>query len=260
MQIFASLPVYAGGLIFVGGFVGLAVVGSLLAHRYLPRTVLAEHNDIAGFMFAVVGVVYAVLLAFLAIAVWERYDAADVRVQDEAGQLTVVYRRTDAFPTSTRMLRAELKRYVDLVIQDEWPKMKTGAQSEEANALIERIAYQVRHLKVTTPAQQDLLTSLIDGLQATMIDREDRLLLGNTGLNGFLWMILFFGAAGTLAFSYLFAFRSLGARVAMTGLLAFSLALVLYMIAVVDYPFRGDVRIGPAPFIEVRQTFDQVGL
>ena len=260
MQVFASLPVYLGGAIFIGGFVAIAVFGGLLAHRYLPQTVLEEHNEIAGFMFAVVGVIYAVVLAFLAIATWQRFDAAEVRVHDEAGQLTVVYRRVDAFPAARKSLRAQIARYADLVVKDEWPKMNSGGQSDAANNLIERIAYQVRHLQVKTPAQQDLLTSLIDGLQATMMDRDDRLLLGNTGLNGFLWTILFLGTAVTLAFSYLFAFRSVGAQIAMTGLLGCSLALVLYLIAVVDYPFRGDVRIQATPFIEAGQTFARVGL
>ena len=259
MHLFASLPVYLGALIFVVGFVLVAVGAGLLAHRYLPQTMLEDHNDIAGFMFAVVGVVYAVVLAFLAIATWQRFDAAEVRVHDEASELIVVYRRVDAFPASAKSLRAEIARYADLVVSDEWPKMNSGGQSDEANNLIERIAYQVRHLQVKTASQQDLLTSLINGLQATMTDREARLLLGNMGLNGFLWAILFLGAAVTIAFSYLFAFRSVSAQVAMTGLLALSLALVLYLIAVVDYPFRGDVRIQATPFIEAGQTFREIG-
>jgi len=259
VDIFASLPVYIGGPLFVGIFVGIAVGGSLIAHRFFPKGVLEDHNDIAGFMFAVVGVVYAVLLAFLAIAVWERFDAAETRVHDEANQLVVVYRRVDAFPDQRAQLREKISRYVNVLISQEWPAMNTGKSSEKANALIEGIAFQARHLKVTTPTQQDLLTSIIDGLQATMMDRNDRLLLSNRGLNTFLWSILFLGAAGVIVFSYFFAFKSKSAQVAMIGLLAFSLALVLYLIAVVDYPFRGDVRISPEPFVEASQTVHGIG-
>ena len=259
VEVFASLPVYAGSVIFIGGFVAIAVLGGLLAHRFFPQSILQQHNEIAGFMFAVVGVVYAVLLAFLAIGVWERFDAAETLVHDEASQLVVVYRRVDAFPSASVALRKQIARYVDLVISDEWPKMNAGSQSSAANRLIENIAYQVRHLRVTTATQQDLLMSLIDGLQGTMMDRNDRLLLSNTGINTFLWAILFFGAAGVLLFSYLFAFKSIGAQIAMTGLLAFSLSLVLYLIAVMDYPYRGDVRIQATPFIEARQSFKSIG-
>jgi hypothetical protein len=34
------------------------------------------HNDVAGFIYAVVGVIYAVLLALMVIAVWEDYEKA----------------------------------------------------------------------------------------------------------------------------------------------------------------------------------------
>lgn len=259
MDTFASLPVYVGGPLFIGVFVGIAVAGSLVAHKFFPKGVLEDHNDIAGFMFAVVGVVYAVLLAFLAIAVWERFDAAETRVHNEANQLVVAYRRVDAFPDRRAQLREKITRYVDLLISDEWPAMNTGHSSEKANALVENIAYEARHLNATTRTQQVLLTSITDGLQATMMDRNDRLLLSNRGLNTFLWTILFLGAAAVILFSYLFAFKSKGAQAAMIGLLAFSLALVLYLIAVVDYPFRGDVRIGPAPFVEASQTLHGIG-
>ncbi len=259
MDIFASLPVYLGGPLFVFGFVALSVGGGLLAHRFFPKAVLEEHNDIAGFMFAVVGVVYAVLLAFLAIAVWERFDAAETRVHDEANQIVVVYRRVDAFLAQRASLRKKISQYVDLVISDEWPKMNTGQSSERANRLIEDIAYQARHLNATTATQQTLLTSIIDGLQETMMDRNDRLLLSNRGLNAFLWTILFLGAGAVIVFSYLFAYKSMGAQAAMTGLLAFTLALVLYLIAVVDYPYRGDVRIQVGPFIEASHTMRSIG-
>jgi len=256
---FSSLPVYIGAPLFVGGFVAAAIAAGLLAHRFLPQSVLDEHNDIAGFVFAVVGVVYAVLLAFLAIAVWQRFDDAQTRVSDEASRLIVVYRRVDAFPESRASLRRQIVRYVEALVNDEWPKMNEGTASAKADALIEGIALHVRHLKANTPAQQVMLTSLVDGVQATMMDRDDRLVLSNTGLNAFLWTILYLGAAAVLAFSYLFAFKSRGAQAAMIGLLAFTLALVLYLIAVIDFPFRGEVRVQPAAFVQAQHTFANVG-
>ena len=259
MALFTTLPVFIGGPLFVGGFVAIAIVAGLLAHRYLPLAVLDEHNEIAGFVFAVVGVVYAVLLAFLAIAVWQRFDDAQKRVSDEANQIVVVYRRADAFPQERATLRHQIVRYVDALVNDEWPKMNEGASSAKADALIEGLAYRVRHLKAGTPAQQVMLASLVDGVQATMMDRDDRLILSNTGLNAFLWTILYLGAAAVLAFSYLFAYKSRGAQAAMVGLLAFTLARVLYLIAIIDFPFRGDVRIHPASFVQAQRSFASIG-
>ena len=57
-----------------------------------------EHNDLGGFILAVIGVIYAVLLAFVAIGVWERFQLAEARTYEEAGALTTVYRDAGSFP------------------------------------------------------------------------------------------------------------------------------------------------------------------
>jgi hypothetical protein len=57
--------------------VGLAALGGLaLVQRLVPTEVRQGHNDVAGLIYAVVGVIYAVLLALMVIAVWEDYEKA----------------------------------------------------------------------------------------------------------------------------------------------------------------------------------------
>jgi hypothetical protein len=56
----------------------------LMRHRVgLER--LTSNNEIAGFKFATVGVIYAVLLAFAVIVVWEKFRDAETAVLQEAG-------------------------------------------------------------------------------------------------------------------------------------------------------------------------------
>lgn len=52
---------------------------------------LKLNNEVAGFKFSVIGVLYAVLLAFLVVAVWQNYNATETAVRNEAkavGDLT----------------------------------------------------------------------------------------------------------------------------------------------------------------------------
>jgi hypothetical protein len=48
----------------------------LIVRRWVAVEVLERHNEVAGFIYAVIGVVYAVLLGFTAIIVWERFNQA----------------------------------------------------------------------------------------------------------------------------------------------------------------------------------------
>jgi TRAP-type C4-dicarboxylate transport system permease small subunit len=48
-----------------------ALAGLELAQRLVPADSRKPHNDVAGFIYAALGVIYAVLLALVVIAVWE---------------------------------------------------------------------------------------------------------------------------------------------------------------------------------------------
>jgi hypothetical protein len=61
------------------------MLGPLLVRHYVALDRLTINNEIAGFKFATVGVLYAVLLAFVIIGVWEKLSDAEVKVVNEAG-------------------------------------------------------------------------------------------------------------------------------------------------------------------------------
>ena len=79
------------GLLVVGGACLTAVLGLALVQRLVPTTIREQHNDVAGFIYAVVGVIYAVLLALVVIATWEEFGRARITVEAEANALAEVF-------------------------------------------------------------------------------------------------------------------------------------------------------------------------
>jgi prolipoprotein diacylglyceryltransferase len=59
------------GLIVVGGICLASLVGLEQVQRLVPSVSRQRHNDVAGFIYAALGVIYAVLLALVVISVWE---------------------------------------------------------------------------------------------------------------------------------------------------------------------------------------------
>ena len=54
-----------------------AVTGGLfLMQRWIPHHRREKHNEVAGYIFAAIGVLYAVLMAFVIVALWGDDDAA----------------------------------------------------------------------------------------------------------------------------------------------------------------------------------------
>src|SRR5829696_5700138 len=86
------------GVLLVIGVPLVTVAVQAAVRRLAPGIVEGEHNDVAGFLIAVVGVVYAVTLAFIVIVTWEEFrDARDV-VEAEAGSLRSLYRDSQFLP------------------------------------------------------------------------------------------------------------------------------------------------------------------
>jgi len=69
---------------FVAIAIGLGLLGLFVVRRSVALATLEQHNDVAGFILAVVGVLYAVILGFVVVIVWEQFDTAQSNAHQEA--------------------------------------------------------------------------------------------------------------------------------------------------------------------------------
>ena len=102
----------------------LAMAGPVLVRRRVDLHKLSANNEVAGFKFATIGVLYAVLLAFAVIIVCERFSDAEKAVAEEAGAGATIYRLADGLGAGPGgLLRDRLTRYLTLAVTDDWPAM-----------------------------------------------------------------------------------------------------------------------------------------
>src|SRR6186997_1138491 len=97
-----SLETWFWVFLFVVVLPAVAVGGARYVRRTVGTDVLARHNDVAGFLYGVLGVVYAVLLGFTAIIVWEQFRNAQEGVEREANAVVDLYRDAQVFPAEVR--------------------------------------------------------------------------------------------------------------------------------------------------------------
>ena len=96
----SSLPLWQLILLVVINPTAVAMAAQLLIRKWVGGDKLAKNNEIAGFKFATVGVIYAVLLAFTVIAVWEKFSEAQTRSRT----------RQARFPPSTILPETKVRR------------------------------------------------------------------------------------------------------------------------------------------------------
>jgi hypothetical protein len=248
------------GLFIVAVIDGIALAGMLAVRRSVALETLEAHHDVAGFILAIVGVVYAVMLALVVIAVWEDFENARGIAEREANQVAGLYRLTPALPArGADRLRDTVRAYGESVVADEWPAMLRGQASERAQGLFDDLWRQVTRLEPQSPrevaAYQEALSRL-DGLGDA---RRSRLLASREALPPIMWSVLIVGAIATVGFTYFFGVRKLAAQALMTVALTTTIALALFLIYAMDLPFSGDVSVRPDALEQTLATFARLG-
>lgn len=245
------------GILLIGATVLLAVAGSLLVRRWATVEVLECHHEVAGFVYAVIGVVYAVLLGFTAIIVWERYDKAHTAVEQEANEVADLFRAAQVFPDEVRReLETQLRTYVRFVVEKEWPAMaERGASPEawEAYNQLWRSYQRIRPQEEQESAWYNLSLARLNDLGDY---RRVRLLSNRSALPGVMWVVLLGAGAITICFSFLFGTRHAAAQVVITAGLAMTIGLLLFSILALNHPYGGITRVEPHAFRQVVEILD----
>ena len=190
------------GVLVVGGVCLLALAGFELVQRVVPATSRQRHNDVAGFIYAALGVIYAVLLALVVIAVWEGYGRASETVEQEANAAADIFWLADRLPEPRGTHVQELVRsYAEEVVDNEWPLMEQGEaplmeQVEGTPAgwtILDEIRKNIQNFEPRTKAEEQLYAEGLDQVDTLSDARRMRLVAAEEGVPGVLWAVLIFG-------------------------------------------------------------------
>jgi hypothetical protein len=244
----------------VGISVALSVFGLVLFHFSVPHSIRRAHNEVVGFILSVIGVIYAVLLAFIAVAVWEDFGRADALVQTEANLVGNLYRDTVGLPDPLATgLRHTLFVYAETVVQDEWPALAAGRVEDAAGwQLLDKFHLSLIQFHSSDFGSQAIESEMIRSLNALYDARRGRFHAAAEGLPRILWWNLIAGAGLTVLFSYLFGVPSLPMHMVMVALLGAAIALVLSLIILLDNPFRGQNHVSAEPFERLVRTVEDM--
>jgi hypothetical protein len=234
--------------------VGVACAGQIVVRKSFPETDFIRHNEVAGFIIAVVGVFYGVLLGFATIVSWEEYDASSDRVQQEAAAASNVWMLAPAFPSMTVRLQRDVQAYARQVVDDEWPAMHRGESSPSVDRTLDDLKDAIVRFSPAGERESQAYASEVQSLQQLDTLRRYRLHDNETNFNWLLWVTLFIGAVTTVGFTYLFGMHNPHVLLVMTSAVTIVIVTLVVVIFEFDLPFRSDVGIRPEPFVRLTET------
>ncbi len=253
------------GVLIIGVVCLAAVGGLILVQRLVPASSRQPHNDVAGFIYAALGVIYAVLLALVVIAVWEEYQAASETAEQEANAVAEIFWLAYRLPEPEGPRLQELARsYAREVAENEWPLMEQGQPPlmEQGQGtptgwvLIDDIRANLQEVEPQTRADEQLYAEGLDQVQRLADARRMRLVAAEEGIPAVLWAVLVFGGVAAVSFTYLFGMENTWAHRLMVLTLAAVIGLVLFTIGVLENPFSGGARIGTGAFELILHRFE----
>jgi hypothetical protein len=216
----------------------------ILIHSHFKDEDFVEHNEVAGFIIAVVGTLYAVVLGFITVVTWQGYNDTRERVALEASSVTDAWHAAVGLPPPVRKtLRKDMLMYATEMANVEWRKMREGSFSPVGDELIMDATNIVGTAPIADRSAQNAQAETLRLLSELHDSRSRRLEANFDGLSWLEWTVLAIGAITVLALCWLFGVRRSAAHLIMTGSVAVIVATLFVLVFELQAPFRSDVGI-----------------
>ena len=244
---FFSLPVpWMALVIFLATYL-IAGCVDLVVTRLAVNERAKGFKAVSAGMLPPLGILFALLVGFIAVEVWGNFDKAKTAVTTEASSLRAVVLLAGAFSDEQRMsIYALVNRHIDESVNTEWPKMAQQRMTLAAlpSALIEAL-HETLSLKPDDDSQRAAQSEMMEAIEAALDARRQRIVVSQSSVGRVKWAgILLQGLCTLIAIAMVHSDNRLACAIAMT-LFATGIALSLLLIGAYSRPFTGEISVRP---------------
>jgi hypothetical protein len=233
----------------------IAVGGLWLVRKKVSYSELSEHHEVANPMVSIVSTLYSVLLGFLVVCAFNRFDACRTGLQAEANALSDVFHLANGLPTAVKKkVQNDCITYISSVIDEEFPLMHEDKSSQATRRKVDQLWTDALTFEPQTTVQSTIQQEMLESVRITCEKRRERIFAMDPGLWPVLWIVLIAGTSTIVLFTYFFAMKRVGSQLFMVGSLSFMLALNVYLVIDFSSPFHGAFSVSVGPMLEQRDN------
>jgi Protein of unknown function (DUF4239) len=253
-----DIPNWLFGVLTVGVFILVSLAG-LFATQAIATRLPSERRHgnssetngfVSTFFGASVGL-YGITLGLISVGAWQNFSDVDSKSGAEAASVSALYRDVAAYPEPVRTtLRAAVKEYTRCVIEDAWPLQRKGIVPDADTKRIDVIQAALHGFEPKTQGEgihhQEALTQFNKLVEL----RRRRLQTITSSLPASLWGVVLVGALLSISVTWLFIMESRRLHVLLVSLYSALIGLLVFLMAAMDNPYRGEFSVGPDAFIQ----------
>jgi hypothetical protein len=249
------------GLLIVGGTALFAMCALTVARRFIRARTGAFHNEVVIALYGGASVMYAVLLGFMVVVIWQAYDTAHRNVGDEAANLVALYRLTYGLEAKEGTQMRDLVRgYTKAVIFDEWPTLASSAagsnKTRKVLGDIDRLFASMNEPVKVADAQVD--AEILRTKSVIVSERNIRLIQAGDSTPWVIWLGAFGGAAIIIIMSCFIDMERAMPHFLMTGMMSTLIGLLLFIVVALSQPFTGALPLSTKHFRQSLAIMDDV--
>ena len=210
-------------------------------------------------MLPPLGIIFGLLVGFIAAQVWGDFERAKLAVANEASGLRAVLLLSSSFPDAEgARLRSLVSKHIEHAVKEEWPTM---AEHHATLAIPPTMLSQALHdalaLKPTDDGQRAAQSAILLALEQTLEARRQRIVISGSAVSGIKWFGLLLQGLITLIAIAMVHSGNRGTCAIALGLFATGIALSVLLIAAYSQPFKGEVSVRPELLEHVLKTVPQ---
>ena len=234
--------VWAGFIVL--GVAAVAIAAMLLVRRGAPEGSYFEDGDRASGVFGVLATGFAVLIGFVVFLSFESFDTSRSGAEAEARTVVQQYETAQFLPITVRaQLSGDLVCYARTVINQEWPRMKSGTLGNLRNPWSLTMLHTLRTTEPRSASEQTAYAKWFDQRSDRENARADRI----HGAEGVIplpvWIVLL--VASGVIFVYMLFFADSAERAivqaTMMGGVAVVITSTLLLLVFLDHPYESGV-------------------
>ena len=251
-----DLPNWLFALLCIGFFALIAISGLLAFRKIIQRNEIPQsHNDIVSFYMAGLNAIYGITLGLIAVGAWQNFSDTDANVSKEASAVAALYQDTNnIISTLGDSLRSNIKEYTRYTIEEDWPQQRLGKLPNGGAKLLSIFQTNLSKYDPKNKNEEIVLEELYKQFNNIIELRRIRLQNVTNGLPAAIWQVIFFGAILNIIITWFFITDKFTVHLIMTVLFAALLGSLVFLVAAMDNPFRGEFSVGSDAFEMIKEN------
>jgi len=247
-SILITLPLFVGGFVVVSCLIVFAL--RPVVHRLVTDT--KEWDRALAHVIGTFGVFFGILLALVAVSVYENFSYTRQATIEEAGRVGALYRATTGLPDEVGdPMRQVLDEYMHTVIEADFPDQQSGILPEASDAQVDEAERLLHSVEADTRSDQAEFEQALATFDDFIESRRARIDATALALPPLFWLVIWVGAAVNAVLIAFIDVKNPRLHVLMAGLLALFIGLVIFVTADMDHPYAGAISVGPGAYERV---------